>query len=91
MTPAQPLYGALLATAGVLLPGFLLLLGLRKALEMLATKPRVAGAAAGINASVVGLLLATLYQPVFVKSVHGSREMAVVIAFALIGCVLHLL
>lgn len=91
MTPAQPLYGALLATAGVFLPGFLLLLGLRKAWEMLATKPRVAGAAARINASVVGLLLATLYQPVFVNSVNGPREMAVVIAFALIGCVLHLL
>ena len=109
MTPAQPLYGALLATAGVFFPGFLLLLGLRKAWEMLATKPRVAGAAAGINASVVGLLLGTLYQPVFVNLVHGLREMAVVIAgfsilrrlgmpialvvvaFALIGCVLHLL
>lgn len=109
MTPAQPLYGALLATVGVFFPDFLLLLGLRKAWEMLATKPRVAGAAAGINASVVGLLLATLYQPVFVNAVHRPREMAVVIAgffilrrlgmpialvvvaFALIGCVLHLL
>ena len=31
MTPTQPIYGALLATAGVFMPGFLLLLGLRKA------------------------------------------------------------
>ena len=109
MTPTQPIYGALLATAGVFMPGFLLLLGLRKAWETLATKPRVAGAAAGINASVVGLLLATLYQPVFVNAVHGPREMAAVVAgffilrrlgmpialavvaFALIGCALHLM
>lgn len=80
MWTEQPLYGALLATGGVFLPGFLLVLGFRKAWEALATKPRVAGAAAGINASVVGLLLATLYQPIFVNAVHGPREMAAVVA-----------
>ena len=80
MAPDQPLHGALLATAGVFLPGFLLVLGLRGAWEALASRPRIAGAAAGINASVVGLLLATLYQPVFISAVHGPREMAAVIA-----------
>lgn len=80
LAPARPLYGALLATAGVFLPGFLLVLGLRSAWEALAARPHIAGAAAGINASVVGLLLSTLYQPVFVSAVHGPREMGAVVA-----------
>jgi chromate transporter len=80
LAPARPFQGALLATAGVFLPGFLLVLGLRRAWEGLAARPRIAGAAAGINASVVGLLLATLYQPIFVSAVDGSREMAAVVA-----------
>lgn len=79
MAPAQPLYGALLATVGVFLPGFLLLLALQGAWQKLIAQEKIAGAAQGINAAVVGLLLAALYQPVFVNAVRGAVEMAAVI------------
>ncbi len=79
LSPGSPLLGALVATAGVFLPGFLLVLSLQGAWESLAAKPKVAGAAWGINAAVVGLLLSALYQPVFISAVFAPIEMALVI------------
>ena len=73
------LLGALVATLGVFLPGFLLVLSLQGAWESLATRPKVAGAVWGINAAVVGLLLSALYQPVFVSGVSSGQDMALVI------------
>ncbi len=75
----KPLLGAFIATIGIFLPGFLLVLSLQGAWETLAAQPQVAGAAWGINAAVVGLLLAALYQPVFISAVFTPLEMALVI------------
>ncbi|WP_420597705.1 chromate efflux transporter, partial [Neptuniibacter sp.] len=61
-----PLIAALIATLGIFLPGFLLVLGLQGSWESLAHRPKVTGAVWGINAAVVGLLLSALYQPVFI-------------------------
>ncbi|EGR1119897.1 TPA: chromate efflux transporter [Vibrio parahaemolyticus] len=80
-----PILGALIATLGVFLPGFLLLLGVLKNWQALAGKPLVSGAINGVNASVVGLLLAALYQPVFSSAVVVPIDMALVVA----GCYLH--
>ncbi|MGH1460905.1 MAG: chromate efflux transporter [Neptuniibacter sp.] len=74
-----PLIAALVATVGVFLPGFLLVLGLQGSWESLAHRPKVAGAVWGINAAVVGLLLSALYQPVFISSVTSGLDMALVI------------
>lgn len=79
ISPDSPLLGALIATAGVFLPGFLLVISLQGAWESLASKPKIAGATWGINAAVVGLLLAALYQPVFISAVSTPIEMALVI------------
>ena len=79
LSPDNLLLGALIATAGVFLPGFLLVLSLRGAWESLAAQPKVAGAAWGINAAVVGLLLSALYKPVFISAVSTPIEMALVI------------
>ncbi|PSJ46433.1 chorismate-binding protein [Zobellella endophytica] len=76
LLPATPVLGALVATFGVFLPGFLLVLALQHGWQALAARPRLAGAVAGINAAVVGLLLAALYQPVFVASVTGAPALA---------------
>ena len=38
--------------------------------------PRLAGAVAGINAAVVGLLLAALYQPVWQSAVLAPTDLA---------------
>lgn len=78
--PQSPFVGALIATLGVFLPGLLLVLGLHSGWESLADRPRIAGAAWGINAAVVGLLLSALYQPVFISAIHSPLEMALVIA-----------
>ncbi|MCB1860047.1 MAG: chromate efflux transporter [Gammaproteobacteria bacterium] len=75
----QGFLGAVLATLGIFLPGFLLVLGLQDAWEGLAARPLISSAAAGINASVVGLLLAALYQPVFTSAVSSAAEMALAV------------
>ncbi len=79
LMPNNSLLGALLATIAVFLPGFLLILGLHKSWENLATNPKIAGAVWGVNAAVVGLLLSALYQPVFISAVTSSLDMAIVI------------
>lgn len=85
LLPGAPILGALIATAGVFLPGFLLLLGVLKNWEALANQPALSGAINGVNAAVVGLLLSALYQPVFSSAVLTGADFAVVIiGFALL-------
>lgn len=85
MNPDHALAGALIAVLGIFLPGFLLILSFHDTWETLARKPGAAGAVAGVNASVVGLLLAALYQPVFVNAVFTSLDLALaVIGFFLL-------
>lgn len=85
LLPGAPILGALIATAGVFLPGFLLLLGVLKNWQALAAQPALSGAINGVNAAVVGLLLSALYQPVFSSAVHSGVDFAlVVIGFALL-------
>jgi chromate transporter len=79
------LLGATIATAGIFLPGFLLVLAFYKNWNTIAGHPKVSGVIAGINASVVGLLAATLYDPIFVTSVLSVHDMAMVaVGFALL-------
>jgi chromate transporter len=79
LMPSAPITGALLATIAVFLPGFLLLLGVLKNWQALANKPKVAGALTGVNAAVVGLLLAALYQPIFSSAVNNGLDFALII------------
>ncbi|MCY9878457.1 chromate transporter, partial [Vibrio natriegens] len=75
-----PVLGALAATLAIFLPGFLLLLAVLKNWQQLAAKPAISGAVSGVNAAVVGLLLAALYQPVFISAVVAPIDVALVIA-----------
>lgn len=79
LLPASPITGAIIATIGVFLPGFLLLLGVLKHWQNLASLPSVSGALTGVNASVVGLLLAALYQPVFISAVFNVGDVALIL------------
>ena len=74
---SQPLIGAAIATLAIFLPGFLLLIALRDGWESLLANPKIAGAAWGINASVVGLLAATLVNPVIRTSVDSAIDIAI--------------
>jgi len=69
--------GACIATVGIFLPGFLLVLAFEKNWNQLANRPRISGLIGGINASVVGLLAATLYTPIFVSSVFEPMDMVI--------------
>ena len=71
LLPAAPVSGALLATAGIFLPGFLLVLALQSVWEVLAARPRIMGLVAGVNAAVVGLLLAAWVNPVALAAING--------------------
>ncbi|QDF68097.1 chromate efflux transporter [Shewanella sp. SNU WT4] len=79
MWPQAPLMAALVATVAIFLPGFLLLLALIGAWQALCRKPQVMAAVAGLNAAVVGVLLSTLYDPVFTSAVTDSLDMALVL------------
>lgn len=75
----SPILGALVATAGIFVPGFLLMLVGLKSWHAISERPAIAGAIAGVNAAVVGLLLAALYQPVFTTAVLSPVDMALVL------------
>ncbi len=79
LLPSAPIAGAIIATLAVFLPGFLLLLGVLKNWQSLAAIPSVSGAITGVNAAVVGLLLAALYQPVFSSVVINELDIALVL------------
>ncbi|TRX58092.1 chromate efflux transporter [Thalassomonas sp. M1454] len=82
--PEQALLGATIATLGVFLPGFLLILSLQESWSNLAQNKNIANAIVGVNAAVVGLLLAALYNPVFISAVLSISQLVIV----LIGFVL---
>lgn len=75
----SPLKGAVIATIAIFLPGFLLMLVALKSWHAIAARPSIAGAIAGVNACVVGLLAAALYQPVFSQAVFSGKDMALVL------------
>ncbi|WP_137223077.1 chromate efflux transporter [Shewanella sp. MEBiC00475] len=75
----SPIQGALVATFAIFIPGFLLMLVGLKSWHSISQRPAIAGALAGVNAAVVGLLLTALYQPVFTSAVTMPLDMALVI------------
>lgn len=70
-------WGATLATVAIFLPAALLVIGIMPFWDQLRSHPRAAGAVAGANVAVVGILAAALYNPVFIAGVSGPATMAV--------------
>ena len=75
--------GGLLCLLAIFTPSFLLVLGALPFWESLRRSPRTQAALAGVNAAVVGLLLAALYQPVWTSAIFTAHD----VALALIGLV----
>ncbi|SDD90764.1 chromate efflux transporter [Paraburkholderia lycopersici] len=69
--------GALLATAGIFLPGLLLVVAALPWWQALRARPAMASALAGVNAAVVGLLAAALYSPVWTSAVQSMTDFAI--------------
>ena len=83
--PTMPFMGALAATLGIFVPGLLLILVLKNSWQNWAEKPKVQSGIQLLNASVVGLLIATLFNPVFSSAVNSNLTMAwVLIGFAVL-------
>lgn len=79
------LTAAALALGAIFLPSFLLVAGLLPFWNTLRTQPAVQSALRGVNAAVVGLLLAALYTPVFSAAVASALDFALVLgAFAML-------
>lgn len=79
------LLGATVALVAIFMPGFLLLAGSLPLWRSIASRPVAVRAVAGVNAAVVGLLGAALYDPVWTSAVRGPIDMAIaVIAFTLL-------
>ncbi|WP_433619129.1 chromate transporter [Paenibacillus cellulositrophicus] len=68
--------GAIVATAAIFLPAFLLVAGALPFWNGLRNSPRVQGALIGINAAVVGILLAAFYVPIWTTAVTAPVDFA---------------
>ena len=73
------LVGAFLALISVFLPGFLLLLGILPFWQAISSLPKAKQAIAGVNASVVGLLGAALYDPIWTSSVKSILDLLIAV------------
>lgn len=70
------LTGAGVALAAIFLPGFLLIAGMLPLWRTIARYRSSASVIAGINAAVVGVLGAALYDPVWTSSIRGGVDVA---------------
>ena len=78
--------GASIALIAIFLPGFLLLSGILPLWRTLARYDAAARAIAGVNAAVVGLLAAALYDPVWTSAVFSPADVAIaLVAFTMIN------
>ena len=71
--------GGLFALGAMFLPSFLLVIGAVPFWDRLRSWASFGGALRGINAAVVGLLLAALYDPVWTSAVHGAEDFALAV------------
>jgi len=66
--------GGLVCLVAIFIPSFLLVAGALPFWEQLRRSVRTQAALAGVNAAVVGLLLAALYQPVWTSAIFRPED-----------------
>lgn len=76
--------GGVIAIVAVFLPSFLLLGAALPYWDALRSRKRIRSALSGVNAAVVGLLLAVLYTPVWTSSVRDASDFATVVIAAVL-------
>lgn len=77
---AGGIFGAVTALIAIFLPGLLALLGTVPFWHVLRQRAWAQAAMRGINAAVVGILAAALYNPVWTSSVNAPHDFAVAVA-----------
>lgn len=81
MKPApNGILGGMIALLAVFLPSYLLVMGVLPYWRMLVGAAGARSAMMGVNAAVVGLLLAALYHPVWTSAVRTSTDFALALA-----------
>ncbi len=77
--------GGLICLVAIFLPSFLLVVGMLPFWNDLRQRAGVQAALKGVNAAVVGLLLAALYTPVWTSAIRGPGDFAIgIVAFLLL-------
>ena len=78
--------GGMICLIAIYLPSFLLLMGAMPFWETLRTRTGVQSILKGVNAAVVGLLLAALYDPVWTSAILSAKDFALgLTCFALLA------
>jgi chromate transporter len=78
--------GGLVCLVAIFLPSFLLVVGALPFWDRLRASPAAQSMLAGVNAAVVGLLLAALYDPVWTSAIRGPADFGLALAaFALLA------
>lgn len=72
--------GGLLALIAIFMPSLLLVQGALPFWGILRRAPAAQAIMRGTNAAVVGILLAALYHPVWIKAVHGPEDFIITLA-----------
>jgi chromate transporter len=68
--------GGAICLLAIFLPSFLLVVAALPFWETLRRNIRMQAALAGVNAAVVGLLLAALFHPVWTSAIHEAQDFA---------------
>ncbi|QHW34863.1 chromate transporter [Paenibacillus rhizovicinus] len=76
-------WGAVLATIAIFLPAFLLIVGALPFWNRIRGSANMRGALTGVNAAVVGILLAALYNPIWTSAILSTEDF--VLAVVLFG------
>jgi chromate transporter len=71
--------GGLICLAGIFLPSFFLAIGPLPFWNWFRQHPAMRSVLKGVNAAVVGLLLAALYTPVWTSAIHAPADFAITI------------
>lgn len=71
--------GVVVAVIAMFLPSFLLVIGILPFWTLIRSKKGIHAALKGVNAAVVGILLAALYDPVFTSAVNSAADFVIVL------------
>ncbi|MFC5403678.1 chromate efflux transporter [Cohnella soli] len=89
-TGTESIFRAILLLISIFLPSFLLVAGVLPFWSRLREFRTTRAALSGVNASVVGILLAALYDPVWIGTIHNETELIAAgvgfLAIAVWGC-----
>jgi chromate transporter len=84
--PPNGWLGGVICLVAIFLSSFLLLVGALPFWDTLRRRPAVQSVLRGVNAAVVGLLLAALYKPVWTSAILGPADFAIaILAFLLLA------